>query len=465
MKTLLLSALVTSTLLTMNTEAIAAQGNSSGGGGNALVCFNTPTIPTQIRERDSKGAIIDGSIRNEHISHITRVEILDLVEAKFSKGIKDPKSYELISIKAEESISEYTERILGRIKNVAPIVYDKFMETLKAMPEDEAVGQPEGLYPVNDYNLLGKIDSTNCVVATVAIHQFANGTISINYDQRLMAHPRHSDMSKAVTYFHEVVYATARKWGQTDSQNTRKLVSLLLRKDVSVEDLAKTLKNTSFDTTVWNASMYYKFHLSGRSDRLGYVYQQLNAETFSVLNTMDSKYRDEIKKLSEGYKKVDNAEQAKKIKNTMPSLQCEDVNSCDKQLIEIRNSRFASKAKKELAQKIISEYFYYHNEVEARSMDKARIKILTAKKEELRSFYENKYEALFLAVSNIPSEDLRRVTQAIESEIENNFEKIVARLNNYYNKKSLSSIPELNDYYSDSAPTTIFKDIPEQTKL
>ena len=56
-----------------------ADGGLSDGGGNSVVCFDTPEIPKSIRASG-------GEILNEHIAHITFIEAFDLYEAKLKRG-------------------------------------------------------------------------------------------------------------------------------------------------------------------------------------------------------------------------------------------------------------------------------------------------------------------------------------------------------------------------------------------
>lgn len=413
MKSLSFLALILVTFSTLPTFA----GAGSSGGGNALVCFDTPEIPKQIRERDQAGNIIDGAIRNEHIKHITRIEVLDLVEAKYSRGMSELKSPELIQIMEGEDVEDYTRRVIERVKNSAPELYDSLIETLNKIPSDLAVAQPDGLYPVDDYNLLGRHDSSNCVVATIALHQNeGHNGLNLYFDQRLMFHAKHSLHSRAITYLHEVVYAYARtRFQHTDSQNTRKVVGLLIRKDVSAEELQTTLKGSNMDSV-----LAYKY--TGRTDRMGYLYSWINRHNDLLIESYYSiNYPKEIKNYLE------------RVASDLRSFTQVDGNDeryigfAINDILNISNRTSFKKKEKiriEEAKRLYSKYRNYKIDSEKY----AQTLIESSLKKIVMENYISLQQKEFLEIPNVPYEQLKEIDNNILSNIENNMGVILKRV-------------------------------------
>lgn len=422
MRTLPLIALMLTTLSIAPTFAKAGAGSS--GGGNALVCFDTPEIPKLIRERDQAGEIIDGSIRNEHIKHITRLEVLDLVEAQYARGMSQPKLSDLIQPNAGEEVEDYARRIIGRLKNTAPLLHDNLMARVNEMPAVDAVAQPDGLYPVDDYNLLGRIDSTNCVVATVAVHQFAydnlTGAPQLYFDQRLMFHAKHSALSRAVTYLHEVVYSFARSHVKhEDSQDTRKLIGLLLRKNASITELEKMINESHFNTPRFYN--YYTFPMSERADRLGYIYDKLNNEAYNTIEQYVF-YSNEDRA---GFLEEFDAKALKELKAFVG--ECSGVDTCYSRLFDISRKSSIFKKEKERAQEAKDLLAKYENR-EKNKKDYATNKLIPLAQEKLRSLYKDKFQKDLLSVSNIPSDKLEALDDAIMDVINNKFDLFIERV-------------------------------------
>jgi len=455
MKGQLFLALMLTTLSMAPTLAKAGAGSS--GGGNALVCFDTSEIPKQIRERDQAGNIIDGSIRNEHIKHITKVEVLDLVEAQFARGMSQPKLTDLIQPNSGEDVEEYAKRVIGRFKDVAPLLYDNLMARVDEMPAANAVAQPDGLYPVDDYNLLGRIDSTNCVVATVAIHQFSglnlSGSPDLYFDQRLMFHSKHSDISRAITYLHEVVYSYARSGqGHKDSQDTRKLIGVMLRKNLTVTELSKAIQESLFNNSSYN---FTEFKYGNRADRLGYWYTNLNFtlsyRAYFMMNISNDKTRLAFNK------KFNN----KMISDLSPLLESSACSSrsddyyllCLRDEVEtISNSSAGfSKAKKEkikTAKALVEKYSNY-DEKRKKFTDEEVTPVL---QKALKDLYRDSLKEELLSITNVDQDKLKEIDSKVESMIENNMELIKSR-----------ATEQSQEIFLEIAP--LMKKIPLQTKI
>ena len=242
--------------------SLAATANSgTRGGGNAIVCFDNQNIPKEIRAKDAFGNILDGSIKDEYIPHITKVEMLDLYQAQVKKGLNGQKS-QLIEPLANESFEQYARRILSRVKGLT-LWLDKVAETIDELPADRAEMYSYGIEPVNDYNIDYRIDTTNCVVGTIALNSKEGNSYRLAIDERLMMHPAHTRLSQYVTYLHEVVYRTGKdKFGENDESAfknavlTRQIVAALIKKETTNQEILNLTENLFYGDLASLAGIY-----------------------------------------------------------------------------------------------------------------------------------------------------------------------------------------------------------------
>ncbi|MGZ3697266.1 MAG: hypothetical protein ACXWP5_04165, partial [Bdellovibrionota bacterium] len=77
------SHLLSLALIVLPVAALASEGSSSGtrGGGNAVVCFDSPQVPAEIRSGT-------GELTDAALAHVTSVETYDLLEAKLPRGFQ-----------------------------------------------------------------------------------------------------------------------------------------------------------------------------------------------------------------------------------------------------------------------------------------------------------------------------------------------------------------------------------------
>lgn len=204
-------------------------GNSLGsvgtrGGGNAVVCFSDPEIPSRIRDYNSPTY---GQILNDYIDKISSVEILDLYEAKLRRGFNSytPK---IIPSNPNKSVHEYIAKIQKRLNYSLVSFNEAIQRSLEKFEDANILWQPHGIQRVDDANFAGEIDTINCVVATLALQVQKNNGLYLHIDERLYNHPKHSDLSKKVTFLHEVVYQIGMRIGHADSSGTRKMVSNII---------------------------------------------------------------------------------------------------------------------------------------------------------------------------------------------------------------------------------------------
>ncbi len=210
-------------IVALFTGSATYAGPATSGGGNSVVCFSKPEIVDQIKNNH-------GYLTDEFISSISSIEILDLHEAKFPRGI-DRRRPKVVSAKNGENIESYIKKITNRLNFTIPELGQILRNGTAYFAPDHIIWQPFGLEPVQDSNQVGYIDQSRCVIATLAMQRTVNQQNYLYIDDRLFNHPKHSLESKAVTLIHEFAYRYAREKGQTDSYNTRLMVASILNND------------------------------------------------------------------------------------------------------------------------------------------------------------------------------------------------------------------------------------------
>ena len=340
---------------------IKSMASWSSGGGNAVVCFDDNAIPREIRRKDANGNIIDGSLLDKYIPHVTSVEILDLYEARLRKGFNKKDSKKLIEPHADEDIRDYAKRIIARTQDYLPSLYQELMKTYNELDPREATELPYGMEPVNDYNMIGRINSEYCVIATLVLQADVESKKKtyLYYDARLWDWAQiskekiqtpHSQWSKDVAYLHEIVYRAARIRGQTDSRNTRELVKLLITQEITSEQLREDAEALGFSVT---PSLYlvnlnnYKLQKSSRYDGVGRVFHEIHKDLLAYLACHD--FENQFRQFTvETGAEIDRLSQ-QMVKTAFPDKSCSEFSECrdvlDK-LKEYYSSFFTSDEKK-----------------------------------------------------------------------------------------------------------------------
>lgn len=205
-------------------------GPGRSGGGNAIVCFNTPDIPAAIRDKSSPRY---GEILEHEIAQVTSVETLDLNIARTKK--LDGSDYALIEPLTGEKPRAYVERVAKRFEIQFPFLSKRILETLAGYSDDRiSVREDQGLTRIEDENDSGYLSNKQlCVVATMAMQSEVGKHPMLDIDGRLFLNSRNSPMSRNVLLLHEVVYKILRDSGATDSLGARVLVKALISKDIT----------------------------------------------------------------------------------------------------------------------------------------------------------------------------------------------------------------------------------------
>src|ERR1700677_4535283 len=88
------------TLMSFAVSVAAHAGAGASGGGNSVICFDTPTIPSAIRNPDNGNHY--QKILDSDLAHITFIEALDLYKAKRPVGLQSKPNF-VIELKPGES--------------------------------------------------------------------------------------------------------------------------------------------------------------------------------------------------------------------------------------------------------------------------------------------------------------------------------------------------------------------------
>lgn len=238
---------ITALLLALPSWASGTGGESSGGG-NAVVCFDDPSIPTTIL--NAKGTT-EGQILDSHLSHITLVEALDLHEAKYRKGLDGSIVHDVVPIHVGETPQQYATRIEKRYGQVAPLIPEITWRGGYRFDGENVIRSPYGLAKIDDTRSVTTIDPVHCVLATIAVQQKMGEKDLLTLDSRLYDHSKHSDLSKGVILLHEHIYRHARELGQTDSARTRAVVRMIIRNhNLTYGEVIDTLYHAGFGRKV-----------------------------------------------------------------------------------------------------------------------------------------------------------------------------------------------------------------------
>lgn len=201
----------------------ALAGTSDRGGGNALVCFDSPAIPKAIR---TKGNPDYGVITKDSLKRITKIEMLDIYQAQLPRGNRpSPFDDKVGNPKPGETPEQMADRLLDRIGNYAPGVHKKILEGQLALRGNVRFSA-EGVATITDANPLFSIDREKCVIATMAAQDSESDLLLV--DSRLYNHSKHSVASRAAMFLHEWTYYTLLRNGVNTSAAVREIVGRMM---------------------------------------------------------------------------------------------------------------------------------------------------------------------------------------------------------------------------------------------
>ena len=221
---------------------ISKGGESSVGGGNSVVCFDSPSIIKLVEDSNH-------SLKNQFLPHVVSVEALDLWTARrpLKPGDSAPR---LIEPLAGETVPHYIERIIQRLSVKAPeaaeILLEGHNQTFGQANEYPTVRWSDGLNYINDHKFDTTLLPSHCTLVTFAAQQGVNEATRLKLDRRFFsegANSIHPVFSQAVLLIHEYVYMRARSREQVDSRAVRMLVRYLISEDpdYSAQEIHQTL--------------------------------------------------------------------------------------------------------------------------------------------------------------------------------------------------------------------------------
>lgn len=206
-------------LLALAPLSAQAGGQSSGGGGNAVVCFKDAAVAARVRAAD-------GMVQDANLDQITSIEMLDLREAKGLRQL-DATPAEMIPLEAGEKPDEYVERIKNRMMRYVPELSTLIQDGQNQFPAHMIRWEDLGVYRVHDMGVVSPIPG-NCAWVTMAVQVGTDDLSQLIIDPRLFNHRAHSDLSRAVLFLHEYLYVMARKDGEPDAMRVRQVVGHLI---------------------------------------------------------------------------------------------------------------------------------------------------------------------------------------------------------------------------------------------
>jgi hypothetical protein len=212
-------------------------GGNSGGGGNARVCFNSPATLSAVKD-----AIVanDGYIPDSYISptYVVSVKMLDSVEGDAAQGGWDGQKIPPVDdIDPSASPTDDFNHLVSRFKILAPglvSAIDYGAEALQTVKQAD-----KGIERIDDINSRMIINDDRCLRITIIAQTDGDNGTYVLIDPRFfnLSEPVFSNFEKAVARLHEFLYHEARTRGDTNSDRTRELVGVMIKKDILLSDL------------------------------------------------------------------------------------------------------------------------------------------------------------------------------------------------------------------------------------
>lgn len=218
---------------------VNAYAGQDRGGQNALVCFDSKEVENRVTKDDR------GILKNWALPHIKSIQTYDLAYALRPRGFDNPKPQEILNIKSDETPSQYIERIKGRWRPIFPYISEVIESGQKVLNGPSTLHFDSSLEFVSDTK---PEVLPSCPLFTIAYQTGQNSTLSMNIDSRIYNHKKFSTLNKALLQLHEILYLHFRKLGANDSVGTRRLLSILIAKEINTEagELISSINDTGF---------------------------------------------------------------------------------------------------------------------------------------------------------------------------------------------------------------------------
>ncbi len=210
------------------------------GGGSVIVCFDqNPEIAKLYYEERKAQNVSDGSkptetfglksvaILDEHLAKATRIVSLDLSEAEDQlRGRPDRKIRKALD---RETPDEFVERLIKEVFDLSyPPIAEVMRKAARAIRFEDSISKQHGIMPQDDFSSVGLIDRARCVLTNLFVQEKIAEQHFLYRDDRIWNHEKLSDLSRLVTYLHEVVYWVQRSRGDVTSDVTRKVTQALV---------------------------------------------------------------------------------------------------------------------------------------------------------------------------------------------------------------------------------------------
>ncbi len=204
----------------MASFSLTAHAGKDRGGGNARVCFSSVQA-AQAAKRNPLN-------RDAYWDAIESVELIDLYEARRPRG-ENGIVPSIVESNPGENGRAFAERIARRFDHRLALFANLIREGMETFSQNQIVWSEEPLGRTNDISPAIPIESKMCTTLALAIQKDVNGSDKIYLDRRLFQHPKHSLLSRNVTFLHEYIYQYARdKRGQENSSASREAVGLAI---------------------------------------------------------------------------------------------------------------------------------------------------------------------------------------------------------------------------------------------
>jgi hypothetical protein len=233
-----------------NPSAHAGRGVDSSGGGNAIVCFDSSTIATRLRQEKLAGS---GFIADSDIQHITSVELLDVHKAKIPSlkmGELVPVTPRVIEARPGETPDQYSERLKKRFEVYFPGIIKILEDGQSSFKSVKPYAH--GLMSIDDVNSVENFNTETCVKATIIAQYYEPAGNYIAYDARIFALPMSvfPATDRALSFWHEYLYLLAKINRQAQSSDsTQTLLGALITHGVTLKELLSLVDVTVGSST------------------------------------------------------------------------------------------------------------------------------------------------------------------------------------------------------------------------
>lgn len=212
---------------------------SSGGGGNVLVCFrdqeNGPTAIERVRriESDDHRYILDSDL-----AYISSIETLDLLLAKVPLSYYETETKIYKENSAPQNPDQYVEAIANRLQKDFKSVNEVILNGKNNFSNGRVSSLNKPISKIHDSDpIINEHDlkEKNCTFSTMAKQLVSDNIHYMQIDSRLFLHEMHSNLSRGVLMLHEYIYSEYRK-KNLEKYKTSRQVQLLVRIVIRVHD-------------------------------------------------------------------------------------------------------------------------------------------------------------------------------------------------------------------------------------